>query len=130
MDEANTFRTMAKFSPAFGMIGTLIGLIGMLSNMGADDTIGRIGGDMAIALVTTFYGLILSNLCFIPFAVKMEMRSREEREVMRMIQESIVMIAERWHHRKVEDYLNSFIRPSERSRTQLLDDSGKRQGAR
>lgn len=119
LEEAKIFRTLAQFSPAFGMIGTLIGLIGMLSNMGADETMFRIGGDLAVALVTTFYGLILANLFFIPFAAKLENRCREEIEIMRMIEESITMIAEQWHHRKVEDYLNSFVRPSERRRTSL-----------
>ncbi len=121
MQEAKIFRTMARIAPAFGMIGTLIGLIGMLSNMGTDDTMGSIGGNMAVALVTTFYGLILSNMFFIPFANKMEMRTREAVETMRMIQESIRMIAESWHHRKVEDYLNSFIRPGNRIRTRLRE---------
>ncbi len=118
-EEAHVFRTMAKFAPAFGMIGTLIGLVGMLANMGSDESIGRIGGDMAVALVTTFYGLILANLFFIPFANKLENRSRETSEKMRMIVESIQMISEGWHPRKVEDYLNSFVRPSERVITDL-----------
>lgn len=117
--EAQIFRTMAKLAPAFGMIGTLIGLIGMLANMGGVDTLGRIGGDMAVALVTTFYGLIFSNLFFIPFANKLEQRTREETETMRMIEESIRMISEKWHHRKIEDYLNSFVRPAQRLRTKL-----------
>ncbi len=119
LEEAHVFKTMARFSPSFGMIGTLIGLIGMLANMGADETLGRIGGDMAVALVTTFYGLILANLFFVPFANKLENRTRDETETMRMIQESIRMISESWHHRKVEDYLNSFVRPAERLRTAL-----------
>ncbi len=119
LEEAHIFRTMARFAPAFGMIGTLIGLIGVLANMGADETVGRIGGDMAVALVTTFYGLILANLFFIPFANKLEQRARENAEKMRMILESIRLIAESWHPRKVEDYLNSFVRPSERVFTNL-----------
>ena len=122
-EEAHVFRTMARFAPAFGMIGTLIGLVGMLSNMGADESIGRIGGDMAVALVTTFYGLILANLFFIPFANKLENRSRENSDKMRMIVESIQMIAESWHPRKIEDYLNSFVRPSERIITDLRPSS-------
>ncbi len=121
MQEAQIFRTMARIAPAFGMIGTLIGLIGMLANMGTDETVGSIGGNMAVALVTTFYGLILGNMFFIPFACKMEQRTREETETMRMIQESMRMIAESWHHRKVEDYLNSFVRPAERLRTRLRE---------
>lgn len=116
-EESHVFRTMARFSPSFGMIGTLIGLIGMLANMGTDETLGKIGGDMAVALVTTFYGLILANLFFNPFANKLENRTRDEIETMRMIQESIRMISESWHHRKVEDYLNSFVRPAERIRS-------------
>lgn len=119
LQEAHVFRTIAKLSPAFGMIGTLIGLIGMLANMDMTDTLGRLGGDMAVALVTTFYGLILANLFFIPFANKLENRTSEATETMRMIEESILMIAEKWHHRKVEDYLNSFVTPADRLRTKL-----------
>ncbi|HEB85270.1 MAG TPA: hypothetical protein ENI92_09770 [Bacteroidetes bacterium] len=121
--DAEVIRTIARFCPAFGMTGTLIGLINMLSRLSFEgDAISHIGGDMAVALVTTFYGLILAYLVFIPWAVKMEKRTDEEVALMRMISDSIRMIREQWHPRKVEDYLNSYLPPSERKRARHLAD--------
>ena len=59
--EAQIFRTMALYAPAFGMIGTLVGLVNMLEGMDAAQ-IGVIGERMAVALLTTFYGIVLANL--------------------------------------------------------------------
>ena len=69
------FRTMGQFAPAFGMIGTLIGLIFMLQSL--DDT-SKIASSMALALVTTFYGAILTNILFLPIAGKLKARSTAE----------------------------------------------------
>lgn len=65
----------AAYAPAFGMIGTLIGLINMLTEL-AD--VASVGPNMAVALVTTFYGTILSNLVFIPISNKLRVRHDEE----------------------------------------------------
>lgn len=121
--DAEVIRTIARFCPAFGMTGTLIGLINMLSRMSFEgDAMSHIGADMAVALVTTFYGLILAYLIFIPIAVKLEKRTDEEVQLMRMITDSIRMIRERWHPRKVEDYLNSYLPPEQRARAKRLTD--------
>ncbi len=69
------FRTMGHYAPAFGMIGTLIGLIFMLRSL-TDATL--IASSMAIALVTTFYGALLANIVFLPIAGKLEERSQAE----------------------------------------------------
>ena len=104
---------MSKYSPAFGMIGTLIGLIVLLSNMTLE-SMDNIGSGMSVALITTFYGIILSNLIFKPIAVKLYTRTEEEVLLMEMIIDSVKMINEGWHPAKVQDYMNSFIKPSER----------------
>jgi len=112
--EADIFRTMARFAPAFGMIGTLIGLIVLLSNMNAG-SLDRIGGNMAVALVTTFYGLLLANLVFKPISVKLERRTEERTLLMRMLTDSVTMIREGWPRYKIQDYLNSYIPPARRT---------------
>ena len=112
--EAHIYHTMARFAPAFGMVGTLIGLIAMLVDMGGGD-FNQIGPNMAIALVTTFYGLILANLVFRPIAVQLERRTEEELRLMTMIMEGVIMIQKEWHPHKVEDYLNSFLPPKLRN---------------
>ncbi len=124
--DAEVIRTIAKFCPAFGMTGTLIGLINMLSRMSLEgDSMTHIGADMAVALVTTFYGLILAYMFFIPMSVKVEKRTDDEIQLMRMITDSIRMIRERWHPRKVEDYLNSYLPPESRSRAKRLSEYNK-----
>jgi chemotaxis protein MotA len=118
--DAEVIRTIGRFSPAFGMMGTLIGLVNMLAGLSlSGDATQTIGNDMAVALVTTFYGLIIAYLMFIPLAVKLEKRTEEEIHLMRMITDSIRMIKEKWHPRKVEDYLNSYLPPGERTRARM-----------
>ncbi|MDP8207826.1 MAG: MotA/TolQ/ExbB proton channel family protein [Candidatus Electryonea clarkiae] len=122
-DDSGVVRMIARFCPAFGMTGTLIGLINMLSRMSFEgDALSHIGGDMAVAIVTTFYGLFLSYLVFIPTAVRLEKRTEEEIYQMKMISDSIRMIGEEWHPRKVEDYLNSYLPPGKRKRAKRLAD--------
>lgn len=65
------FNEMGKFAPAFGMVGTLIGLVQMLADMSDPD---NIGPAMAVALLTTFYGAVLANLIFIPMVSKLDRR--------------------------------------------------------
>lgn len=71
----SVFRTMAKFSPAFGMIGTIVGLVQMLVNL---DDPNALGPGMSLALLTTLYGSLLANMVFDPIAGKLENRTQEE----------------------------------------------------
>ncbi len=82
----------ASYGPAFGMIGTLIGLVNMLMSMNMDDGADGIGKNMGIALITTFYGSMLANLFFIPIAKKLQVRSDEESLCRRIIIEGILAI--------------------------------------
>lgn len=114
MSEAQIFRSMASFAPAFGMVGTLIGLIAMLLNL-SPDHLGELGPKMALALVTTFYGLILANLLFRPIALKLERKTEEAVLLMNMITDSVIMIQKEWHPQKVEDYLSAYVPPHART---------------
>ena len=97
------------FAPAFGRIGTLIGLVSMLSNL-SDPA--RIGAGMATALVTTFYGAVLANALFLPLAGKLETRSREELLNKEMVIDGIMAIQSGDSPRIVEEKLKSFLSPS------------------
>ncbi len=81
---------MGASAPAFGMIGTLIGLVAMLQNL--SDPSG-LGAGMAVALITTFYGALVANLVFIPLAGKLGIRSKQETLMREMILEGTVGIA-------------------------------------
>lgn len=107
MAEADIFRTMARFAPAFGMVGTLIGLIVMFQNLEADP--GVIGPAMGSAMMSTFYGLILANLFFNPIAVKMERRVEQREILMRVILEGVILVSQRTPPQIVEDELRAFV---------------------
>ncbi|HUU27360.1 MAG TPA: MotA/TolQ/ExbB proton channel family protein [archaeon] len=103
--------TTGALAPAFGMIGTLIGLVLMLSTMQDPSTIGP---KMAVALITTFYGALIANLVCIPLAGKLKRRSEEEVLVKEMMIEGILSIQSGDNPRIVEQKLTSFISPKMR----------------
>lgn len=102
------FETMGSLAPAFGMIGTLIGLINMLKRL---DDPSAIGPSMAVALVTTFYGSLLANLIFIPMATKLKLRSREEILRKEIIVEGLLSIQAGENPRIIEEKLKVFLPP-------------------
>jgi chemotaxis protein MotA len=97
---------MGAAAPAFGMIGTLIGLVQMLSNLSSPDAI---GGGMAVALLTTFYGALVANLVFIPLAGKLGIYSKAETTAMEMIVEGICAIAQGENPTAVREKMHVFI---------------------
>lgn len=105
------FETMASFAPAFGMIGTLIGLINMLRTI--DDT-SSIGPNMSVALVTTFYGSVLANVVFLPLANKLKIRSKSEILVKELMVEGLLSIQAGENPRIIEEKLKTFIPPDAR----------------
>ncbi len=116
--EANMFKAMGKFSPAFGMLGTLIGLVFMLKGMGADtgdgaDMATKVGNGMATALVTTFYGALLANLFFLPMAEKLINQIVSKSTTQYMITEGVSLLAMKKHPLIVREKINSFIPPRE-----------------
>ncbi|MCD6507815.1 motility protein A [Candidatus Poribacteria bacterium] len=102
------FNAMAKYSPAFGMIGTLIGLIQMLRNLDDPTTIGP---SMAVALITTFYGALFANLIFIPIAGKLKARSDEEMLYRQIILEGVLLIQAGDNPRMIAENLKVFLPP-------------------
>jgi len=108
---AEMFTTMGNFAPAMGMVGTLIGLIKMLVQM---DDPSSIGPAMAVALVTTFYGVILANLVFLPAAGKLKRRSNSELMQKQLMISGILSIQAGDNPRVLEDKLHSFIAPGQR----------------
>ena len=97
-------------APAFGMLGTLIGLVIMLGNMGGDPS--AIGPSMAVALITTFYGIILARIIFIPMATKASARNDITLFKNSLQMEGLVLLAERKSPRYIQDKINSLDRKS------------------
>lgn len=103
------FKGMGAMAPAFGMIGTLIGLVQMLQNLSDPSSIGPA---MAVALLTTFYGAILANVIFLPMAKKLEERSEEESLYLEIIMEGVVSILNGEHPRLIKEKLEAFVEPT------------------
>jgi chemotaxis protein MotA len=105
------FENLGKYAPAFGMIGTLIGLVKMLANMNDPS---QIGAGMAIALLTTMYGALLANLFALPIAEKLGKRSAEEMFIKHIILRGVMAIQSGDNPRVVEQKLKTFLPVVER----------------
>ena len=97
---------MGSSCPSFAMVGTLIGLISMLSKMESPD---EIGAGMAVALVCTFYGALLANLVFLPLGGKLGQHSKVEKMSMEMVAEGICSIAKGDNPTAVGEKMQVFI---------------------
>ncbi len=106
------FKAIGDVGPAMGMIGTLIGLVQMLSAM---DDPKQIGPAMAVALLTTLYGAILANMFALPVADKLALRSKEENHRKSLIIDALLAIQEGQNPRVIENLLESYLPRSARS---------------
>lgn len=95
-----------EYAPAWGMIGTLVGLILMLNKLEDPSTLGP---SMAIALLTTLYGTVLANLFFIPMANKLEKKTEEEIFIKQIIVEGVIGVQSGQNPRILEEKLSAFL---------------------
>lgn len=102
---------MATYAPAFGMIGTLIGLVMMLKNLNDAEGIGK---GLSVALITTFYGTIFANLIFAPIGGKLKELSEKELNEKRMLKAGIISLANGENPRILEKKMLSFCTPDEK----------------
>ena len=110
---SDLFKAMGTYAPAFGMIGTVIGLIQMLQSMSDPSSIGPA---MAVALITTFYGALLANVVFLPLATKLEARSAQELEQKNLLMEGLLSIHAGDNPRILVQKLSAFVPPSAREK--------------
>lgn len=118
----NVFKGMGDAAPAFGMIGTLIGLVQMLANMNDPRSIGPA---MAIALLTTLYGSVIANFLCLPLADKLQLRSEQEQETKKIIIDACVGMSQGWSPLVLEESLKIYLDPKERRKA----DESKEQAA-
>jgi chemotaxis protein MotA len=101
---------LGKYAPAFGMIGTLVGLVLMLADLDPD----KVGAGMAVALLTTLYGAILSNLMFLPWADKLGFINDEEMMTMEITLKGVIAIQSGENPRIIKQKLLMYIPPAKR----------------
>ena len=111
-DGQDIFKAIGDVGPAMGMIGTLIGLVQMLSNM---DDPKQIGPAMAVALLTTLYGAILANMFALPIADKLSLRSREENTSKSLIIDALLSIQGGQNPRIIASMLEAYLPRSQRT---------------
>lgn len=105
------FKAIGEAGPAMGMIGTLMGLVLMMSNMSDPKAIGPA---MAIALLATFYGAVLANMIALPIAEKLELRSNEERLSKSLVIDALLGIQVGQNPRVIEEALKNYLPRSKR----------------
>ena len=110
-DGRGVLENLGESAPAFGMIGTVIGLIVIMANL-SDPT--AIGPGIAVALITTLYGAIFANLFYVPLASKLKYRSEEEALTMEIVKEGINGISKGENPKIIRQKLESFIAPKNR----------------
>jgi chemotaxis protein MotA len=114
MREANMFRTIGRFPPAFGLLATTLGMIGLLQKIGQPDSQKLIGPAMSVGLIGTLYGIALANLIFIPIAENLTERTQEEIALRRMIIEGVVLLKTQVNPITLRERLNSYLLPKQR----------------
>lgn len=112
--EVTMFRTIGKFPPAFGLLGTTFGMIGLLNRLGQSDAQKIIGPAMAVGLVATLYGIGLTNFIFIPIAENLNQLGADDFAARKMILEGLILVKRRTHPILVEEKMKSYLLPSER----------------
>ncbi len=108
---ASFYRALADVAPAMGMIGTLVGLVAMLSNM---DDPKAIGPAMAVALLTTLYGAMLANMVATPIADKLNLRKDQEGLNRRLVMDGLLAIQDGQNPRLIDTFLKNYLNEKKR----------------
>lgn len=127
-EDANMFTTLAKFPPAFGLLGAVVGMVGLMESLGGADAIKNVGPKMAVALVATLYGIAVANFIFIPIGENLSKFNRQDKITRQMIIDGMRMIRAKKHPLLVEENVKSYLLPSERNGVKKTASAGASSG--
>lgn len=114
-EDAEIFKTLSKFPPAFGLLGAVIGMISLMQNLGGQDAFQKVGPSMAIALVATMYGIAVANFIFLPLGENLSKLNRMDLLIRQMVIDGIKLVRQKKHPIVVEETIKSYLLPSERT---------------
>lgn len=114
INESKIFRTLAKFPPAFGLLGTTLGMIALLKNLGSPDAIKGIGPSMSVALVATLYGIAISNFIFMPIAENLQRQTEDDHLRRAIVIEGVMLIKANRSTVFIEEKLKSYLLPKQK----------------
>jgi len=112
--DAHMFTTLAKFPPAFGLLGAVVGIVSLMQGLGGADAIKTVGPAMATALVATLYGIAIANFIFIPVGENLSKFNKQDKITRQMVLDGMKMIRAKKHPLLVEENLKSYLLPTER----------------
>ncbi len=116
LHEANMFKIIGKYPPAFGLLATTLGMIALLTKIGQPGAEKLIGPAMAIGLVGTLYGIALANFVFLPISEALMEKTEEEIALRKMVIEGAVLLKQRVNPVYMRESLNSYLLPRDRVR--------------
>lgn len=115
-EEAHMFKTVARFPPAFGLLGAVVGMIALMTGLGSPDSFKTIGPAMAISMVATLYGVALSNFFFIPLGENLSKLNKEDHLMRNIVLDGLKLLREKQHPLVVEEHLKSYLLVTERKK--------------
>lgn len=115
-EESHLFKTVARFPPAFGLLGAVSGMIALMSGLGSPDSFKQIGPAMAIAMVATLYGIALANFLFVPLGENLTKWNKEDHLMRNIVIDGIKLLRVRKHPLIVEEHLKSYLLTTERKK--------------
>lgn len=113
-EEANRFKNLGKYPPAYGLLGTVLGMIALLANLGGADAMKMIGPAMGGCLMATFMGIVVANVFILPIGDSLADNAKEINLKNKIIVEGLRLIYEKTNPIIVAEKLNSFLLPSDR----------------
>jgi chemotaxis protein MotA len=107
-------KTLAKYPTAFGMMGTVLGLVSLLNGLSYENNVQGIGPSMSIALLTTLYGLITTNWVFHPIAENLLLRSEHDIQIRKMILQGMILLRKGFDPIFIQEAMNAYLAPRDR----------------
>lgn len=119
LSQVDILKSISKYPPAFGMIGTVIGLVALLESISLETGVEKIGPNMAVALITTLYGLLFSNFIIIPLSENLFNKTREDIHIRKIIIDGIVLLKSNLDTITIQETLNSYLHPKMRDEFEI-----------
>jgi chemotaxis protein MotA len=117
LSDATLFRVVSKYPPAFGLMGTLIGLIAMLQSMGSGvDMLNNLGPHMSVALIATFYGIMTANMFLIPIAESAEKSADRDSKTRQIVASGVLMVVEKTPVILIRERLKGYLAPTDKAK--------------
>lgn len=113
-EDSHMFATLAKFPPAFGLLGAVVGMVSLMQGLGGADAIKTVGPAMAVALVATLYGIAIANFIFIPLGENLSKFNKSDKVIRQMVIDGVKLLRSKKHPLVVEENIKSYLLPSER----------------